>query len=65
MHNDKKNLKILAHLSFKLKWAFLILVVRKSVNFSRFHLLLATGLITTRHKAFLGNGNSILSKWTS
>ena len=65
---------ILAHLSWKLKWAFLIThipssicpSVRLSVNFSHFQLLLNNHLANfnqTWHKASLGKGDSQLFKW--
>ena len=64
----------LAHLSWKLKWAFLIafrppsvcLSVRPSVNFSYFQLLLKNHWAIsnqTWHKAFFGKGDSVLFKW--
>ena len=64
----------LAHLSWKLKWAFLItcrlssvfLSVRLSVNFSHFHLLLQNHWANynqTWHKVSLGCGDSSLFKW--
>ena len=69
----------LAHLSWKLKWAFLITLrpssvcpsvcpsVRLSVcNFSHFHLLLQNhwaNFNQTWHKASLGEGDSSLFKW--
>ena len=67
-----------AHLSWKLKWAFLIafrpssvclsvcLSVRLSVNFSYFRLLLKNhwaNFNQTWHKASLGDGDSNLFKW--
>ena len=63
----------IAHLSWKLKWAFLIaccLSVRLSVcpseNFSHFQLLLQNHLANfnqTCHKASVGEGDSSLFKW--
>ena len=68
----------LAHLSWKLKWAFLItcrpssvclsvcVSVRPSINFSHFHLLLQNhwaNFNQTWHKASLGEGDSSLFKW--
>ena len=61
---------LLAHLSWKLKWAFLITCrpssVCPSVNFSHFHLLLQNhwaNFNQTWHKASLGEGDSSLIKW--
>ena len=74
----KKSLIFLAHLSWRLKWAFIIssrpssvylyvcLSVRTSVNLSYFRLLLKNpwaNFIQTLHKSFLDNGNSSLFKW--
>ena len=66
----------LAHLSRRLKWAFLIkicplsvvvvVVVVVVVNFSHFHLLLQNhwaNFNKTWHKASLGKGDSSLFKW--
>ena len=63
-------ISFLAHLSWKLKWAFLITCrpssVCPSVNFSHFHLLLQNhwaNFNQTWHKASLGEGDSsLLSK---
>ena len=72
-----KHHAFLAHLSWKLKWAFLITChpssvclsvcpsIRLSVNFSHFHLLLQNhwaNFNQTWHKASLGEGNSSLFK---
>ena len=64
------DLSFLAHLSWKLKWAFLIAFrpssVCPSVNFSYFRLLLQNhwaNFNQTCHKASLGEGNSSLFKW--
>ena len=65
---------LLAHLSWKLKWAFLITCppssvcpsVCLSVNFSHFHLLLQNhwaNFNQTWHKVSLGKGDSSLFKW--
>ena len=60
----------LAHLSRRLKWAFLIKICPLSVvvivNFSHFHLLLQNhwaNFNQTWHKASLGEGDSSLFKW--
>ena len=67
----------LAHLSQRLKWAFLIKICQLSVvvvvvvnvvvvNFSHFHLLLQNhwaNFNQTWHKASLGAGDSSLFKW--
>ena len=60
----------LAHLSWKLKWAFLITCrpssLCLSVNFSNFHLLLQNhwaNFNQTWHKVSLGEGDSSLFKW--
>ena len=73
-----KLMGFLAHLSWKLKWAFLITCrpssvrpsvypsVCLSVNFSHFHLLLQNhwaNFNQTWHKVFLGEGDSSLFKW--
>ena len=66
--------RFLAHLRWKLNWAFLItrrpssvyLSVCLSVNFSHFHLLLQNhwaNFNQTWHKASLGEGDSSLFKW--
>ena len=68
------HLTFLAHLSRRLKWAFLIkicplsvvVVVVVVVNFSHFHLLLQNhwaNFNQTCHKASLGEGDSSLFKW--
>ena len=70
---------LLAHLTSRLKWAFLIKICQLSVvivvvvvvvmvviNFSNFHLLLQNhwaNFNQTWHKASLGKGNSSLFKW--
>ena len=71
-------ISFLAHLSWKLKWAYLItchpssvclsvcLSVCPSVNFSHFHLLLQNhwaNFNQTWHKVSLGEGDSSLFKW--
>ena len=61
----------LAHLSWRLKWAFLIKICPLSVvvvvvNFSHFHLLLQNqwaNFNQTWHKASSGKGDSSLFKW--
>ena len=60
----------LAHLSWKLKWAFLIVCrsssVRLSLNFSHFHLLLKNhwaNFKLTWHKASLCDEKLIFNKW--
>ena len=52
---------LIAHLSWKLKWAFLI-ACRPSVNFSHFHLLQnhCANFNQTWHKASFGEGDSNL-----
>ena len=66
------SVSFLAHLSRRLKWAFLIkicplsVVVVVVVNFSHFHLLLQNhwaNFNQTWHKAPLGKGDSSLFKW--
>ena len=68
------NENFLVHLSWKLKWAFLItcrpssvcLSLRPFVNFSHFHLLLQNhwaNFNQTWHKASLGEGDSSLFEW--
>ena len=72
--NSSDFLEFLAHLSWKLKWDFLITFcpssvrpsVCLSVNFSHFHLLLQNqwaNFNQTWHKAFISGGNSSLCKW--
>ena len=69
-------IRFLAHLSRRLKWAFLIkicplsvvvvVVIVVVVNFSHFHLLLQNhwaNFNQTWHKASLGKGDSSLFKW--
>ena len=67
-----KDYVFLAHLSRRLKWAFLIkicplsVVVVVVVNFSHFHLLLQNHWANFNqnwHKASLGKGDSSLFKW--
>ena len=58
----------LAHLSWRLKWAFLIKICSSSVvvNFSHFHLLLQNhwaNFNQTWRKASLGKGDWSLFKW--
>ena len=71
---NRNHSPFLAHLSWKLKWAFLITCrpssvrpsVCLSVNFSHFHLLLQNhwaNFNQTWHKASLGKGDSSLFKW--
>ena len=57
---------LLAHLSWKLKWAFLIAFRSSSVNFPYFGLLLKNRWANFNqpwHKAYLGEGDSSLFKW--